>query len=229
LSGWEERRRLYKEARGGGTLADTDAPGGSSDFQQELLALRQDPQVRRFAWKLVGDRDLVEDLHQTIFCKLAALEHPERIGNLRGYYFRVLRNEATKLYILRQETPFEDPDSVRAPAQPIDDKVCNSMCHHTWLQRLRVRREVLLAAIPARSEDPSRYRIVIYHAAEQVLLDGLNGEASDADSSDAFRGAYPGYFAQPGASANLLHQRFRRAREDVKALLQAVVSRDELT
>jgi DNA-directed RNA polymerase specialized sigma24 family protein len=210
-------------------LANTDAPGGSSDFQQELLALRQDPQVRRFAWRLVGDLDLVEDLNQTVFCKLAALKHPERIGNLRGYYLRVLRNEATKLYILRQETPFEDPDSIPAPAQPIDDKVCNSMCHHTWLQRLRVRREVLLATIPARSEDLSRYRIVICHAAEQVLLDGLNGEASDADSSDAFRGAYPEYFAQPGASANLLHQRFRRAREDVKALLQAVVSRDELT
>jgi DNA-directed RNA polymerase specialized sigma24 family protein len=210
-------------------LANTDAPGGSSDFQQELLALRQDPQVRRFAWRLVGDLDLVEDLNQTVFCKLAALKHPERIGNLRGYYLRVLRNEATKLYILRQETPFEDPDSIPAPAQPIDDKVCNSMCHHIWLQRLRVRREVLLTAIPARSEDLSRYRIVICHAAEQVLLDGLNGEASDADSSDAFRGAYPEYFAQPGASANLLHQRFRRAREDVKALLQAVVSRDELT
>jgi DNA-directed RNA polymerase specialized sigma24 family protein len=210
-------------------LDNTDAPGGSSDFQQELLALRQDPQVKKLAWKLVGDLDLVEDLNQTVFCKLAALKHPERIGNLRGYYLRVLRNEATKLYTLRQETPFEDPDSIPAPAQPIDDKVCNLSCHHTWLQRLGARREVLLAAIPARSEDPSRYRIVIYHAAGQVLLDGLNGEASDVDSSDAFRAAYPEFFAQPGASANLLHQRFRRAREDVKALLQSVVYLDELT
>jgi DNA-directed RNA polymerase specialized sigma24 family protein len=210
-------------------LASTDAPGGSSDFQQELLALRQDPQVKRFAWKLAGDLDLVEDLNQTVCCKLAGLKDPERIENLRGYYFRVLRNEAAKLYTLRQETPLEDPDSIPAPVQSIDDKVCNSLNHHTWLQRLRVRREVLLPAIPARSEDPSRYRIVIYHAAEQVLLDGLNGEASDADSNEAFRAAYPEYFAQPGAPANLLHQRFRRAREDVKALLQTVVSRDELT
>ena len=210
-------------------MANTDAPGGSSDFQQELLALRQDPQVKRLAWKLVGDLDLVADLNQTVCCKLAGLKHPERIENLRGYYFRVLRNEATKLYTLRQETSLEDPDSIPAPAQPIDDKVCDSLYHHTWLQRLRVRREVLLAAIPARSEDPSRYRIVIYHAAEQVLLDGLRGEASDADSNEAFRAAYPENFAQPGAAANLLHQRFRRAREDVKALLQAVVPRDELT
>jgi DNA-directed RNA polymerase specialized sigma24 family protein len=210
-------------------LDNTDAPGGSSDFQQELLALRQDPQVKKLAWKLVGDLDLVEDLNQTVCCRLAALKHPERIENLRGYYFRVLRNEATKLYTLRQETPLEDPDSISAPAQPIDDKVCNSLYHLTWLQRFRVRREVLLAAKPARSEDPSRYRIVIYYAAEQVLLDGLNGEASDADSNEAFGAAYPEYFAQPHASANLLHQRFRRAREDVKTLLQAVVRRDELT
>ena len=33
--------------------------------------------------------------------------------------------------------------------------------------------------------------------------------SSDVDSNDAFRAAYPEYFAQPGASANLLHQRFR--------------------
>jgi DNA-directed RNA polymerase specialized sigma24 family protein len=210
-------------------LADTDAPGGSSDFQQELLALRQDPQVKRFAWRLVGDLDLVEDLNQTVFCKLAALKHPERIGNLRGYYLRVMRNEATKLYTLRQETPFEDPDSIPAPAEPIDDKVCNSLRHHTWLQRLAARHEALLAAIPARSPDPRRYRTVVHHSAEQVLLDGVNGEASDADSSDAFRAVYPEFFAQPGASANLLHQRFRRAREDVKALLQSVVFLDELT
>jgi DNA-directed RNA polymerase specialized sigma24 family protein len=210
-------------------LDNIDAPGGSSDFQQELLALRQDPQVKRLAWKLVGDLDLVADLNQTVCCRLAALKHPERIRNLRSYYFRVLRNEATKLYILRQETPFEDPDSIPAPAQPIDDKVCNSLCHRTWLQRLGARREALLAAIPARSPDPRRYRTVVHHSAGQVLLDGFNGEASDADSNDAFRLIYPEYFAQPDASANLLHQRFRRAREDVKALLQTVVGRDELT
>jgi DNA-directed RNA polymerase specialized sigma24 family protein len=206
-----------------------NTPGGSSGFQQELLALWQDPQVRMIAWKLVGDLDLVEDLKQTVCYRLAALKHPERIENIRAYYLRVLRNEATKLYALRQETPFEDPDSAPAPTQPIDEKVCNSLRAQTWLQRVAAWRETLLAAISARSEDPRRYRTVIYDSAEQVLLDGLNGEASDADSNDAFRAAYPEYFTQAGASANLLHQRFRRAREDVKALLRAVVDRDELT
>jgi len=70
---------------------------------------------------------------------------------------------------------------------------------------------------------------VVCDAAGQVLRDGINGEPSDADTNPALRAAYPEYFAQPDASADLLHQRFRRARENVKALLQAVVSRDELT
>ena len=83
--------------------------------------------------------------------------------------------------------------------------------------------------MPTRSGNPALYRAAICTSAEGVLRDGINAEPSDADSNDAFRAAYPAYFAQPGASANLLHQRFRRAREDVKALLKAVVRRDELT
>jgi sigma-70-like protein len=210
-------------------LDSTDAPGGSSSFQQELLALRKDPQVKRLAWRLVGDLGLVEDLHQTVCLRLTALKHPERIENIRRYYFRVMRNEAARLYVLGSETPFEDPDTVPAPAHPVDDQACDSVCGHIWLQRLAAWRETLLVGIPARSADPRRYRTVACHAAEQVLLDSLNREASDADSNDAFRAAYPEYFAEPGVAANTCHQRFRRAREDVKALLQAVVDRGELT
>jgi len=210
-------------------LDHSEAPGGSSDFQQELLVLRQDPQVRRLAWQLVGDLDLVEDLNQTVCCRLAALEYPGRIENIRAYYFRVLRNEATKLYALRREIPFEDVDDTLVPAQPLDEKVCNSLHAQIWLDRLAARRDHLLVGIPARSDDPVRYKILIFNTADQVLRDGINGEASEADSNDAWRAAYPEYFAQPGVSADLLHQRFRRARLDARALLQKVVNRDELT
>jgi len=210
-------------------LENTSSSGGSSDFQQELLALRKDLQVKRFAWRLVGDLGLIEDLHQTVCLRLTVRKHPEQIEDIRRYYLRVMRNEASGLYALRSETPFEDPDSVPAPAQPVEDQVCDSVRGHIWLQRLAARRETLWAGIPARSEDPRRYRAVIYRSAGQVLFDGLNGDASDADSNDAFRAAYPEYFTQPGAAVNTCHQRFRRAREDVKALLRAVVDRDELT
>jgi hypothetical protein len=194
-----------------------------------LLALRQDPQVTIIARKLAGDMGLAEDLNQTVCYRLAALKHPERINNIRVYYLRVLRNEAAKLYALRQETPFEDPDSVPTPALPIDEKVCTSVQAEVWFERFATRREHLRDAVPARSGDPDRYQGLIYETAGQVLRDGINGEPGDADTNDAFRRAYPEYFARPGASADLLHQRFRRAREDVKAVLRTVVDRDELT
>lgn len=207
----------------------SEAPGGSSDFQQELLALRQDPQVRGFARGLVGDLGLVEDLNQMVCCRLLALEHPERIENLRAYYFRVLRNEATKLYGLRHEIPLDEDTDATAPAELVDEKVCNSLHAQTWLDRLTDQRARLLSGIPARSDDPALYRAVIYNTADQVLRDNINGEPCDADSNDALCAAYPEYFAQLSASADLLHQRFRRARLDVRSLLKKVVNRDELT
>jgi hypothetical protein len=99
---------------------------------------------------------------------------------------------------------------------------------HAWLERFAAQHDHLRAAVPARSDQPDRYRAVIVAAAEQVLRDGINTEPSDADTNDAFRAAYPEYFDQPGASPNLHHQRFRRAHEDVKAVLRVVVRRDEL-
>lgn len=219
---------------------DPSAPGGSSDFQQELLALWQDPQVRSLALKWVGDPHLAEDVRQAAYYGLAALEHPERIENLRAYFLRALKNAATHLYTQRRAAPTDDPGRALdpahsgtavcgpAPARPIDETVCASMQGQSWLERLAANRDCLLVAVPARSADPGYYRAVIYTAAEQVLRDGINGEPSDADSNDAFRAAYPEYFNQLSAGPNTLHQRFRRAREDVKALLRAVVRRDEL-
>ncbi len=82
--------------------------------------------------------------------------------------------------------------------------------------------------MPARSSAPGRYRDLIVAVAEQVLRDGINGEANQADSNEALRAAYPEWFAQPGCAANTCHQRFRRARADTRELLKAVVNRDEL-
>jgi len=178
--------------------------------------------------KWAGHPDLAEDDLQTAYCQVAAQSKPERIVNRRTYFLRVLKNEALKRYAPRTEVPLDDLDTALTPAPPVDEKVCNSLRDQSWLERLAGQRDRLLAAIPARSGDPDRYQGLVYETAGQVLRDGVNGEPSDADSNDAFGAAFPEYFAQPRASANLLHQRLRRAREDVRALLQAVVSHDEL-
>jgi hypothetical protein len=76
--------------------------------------------------------------------------------------------------------------------------------------------------VPARSVDDGRYRAVVYAAAEAILSAGMKSEVSEADSHEALRVSYPEYFAQPGASANTCHQRFVRARADIRTLLKAV-------
>jgi hypothetical protein len=98
-----------------------------------------------------------------------------------------------------------------------------------WLKRLVDGRDDLLASVPARSRDSSRYRAVIYAAAEQILRAGTSGDVAEADTNDTLRASYPEYFQQPGAAPNTCDQRFSRARMDARALLRSVVNHDELS
>jgi hypothetical protein len=214
------------------------APVGSSDFQQHLLAIRQDLPVRSLALRWAGDPDVAEDALQAAYRRVAAVRHPERIKNRRAYFIKVLKHEVYHLHAPRREIPLEYPEDAQeagiavcgpAPERPIDETVCISLLAQSWLKRLIGERDCLFTTVPGRSDDPDRYRAVIYAAAEQVLRDAIYAEPSDADSNEALRAACPEYFDQPGASLNTLHQRFSRARADVRALLQAVVRRDELT
>ena len=86
----------------------------------------------------------------------------------------------------------------------------------------------LATRVPGRSPDPGRYRDVIVAVAELVLLAIVAGDVSDADSNQALRAAYPQWFGEPGCADNTCHQRFSRARADVRDLLRAIISRDEL-
>ncbi len=223
-------------------MDNPNAPDGSSDCQRELLAIRRDPQVGKLALRWAdGDRDLAEDALQAAYCQISAVKHPERVENLRAYFLRVVKNELANERALRRAVPLESVEDTMdqgqpgtvlcasAPPRPIDETVCSSLQIKFLLRRLDTERDCLLASIPARSDDPVRYRAVIYDAAIQIVCDAMNGEASDADSNAALRTAYPEYFDQPGVSPNLCHQRFRRARKDVRAVLQAIVDPDELT
>ena len=81
---------------------------------------------------------------------------------------------------------------------------------------------------PGARTDPGRYRDLIVAVSEQVLRAILGGDVSEADSNEALRAAYPEWFGQNGRADNNAHQRLSRARADVRDLLKAVVSRDEL-
>ena len=110
------------------------------------------------------------------------------------------------------------------PARPIDETVCTSLQAEFWLERLAAQRDCLRGrgARPLGRSRPLPCRDLRRRRSRSCAT-GSTEKPSDADTNAALRAAYPEYFDQPGASPNLLHQRFRRAREDVKALLQAVV------
>jgi hypothetical protein len=65
-------------------------------------------------------------------------------------------------------------------------------------------------------------------AGRQVLLGHLSLEPNDPAFPNVMRVTYPDYFNEPGAAPNTLHQRISRARDDIKALLRAIINREEL-
>jgi len=193
----------------------------------------------RLALRWAGNRELAEDALQTVYCRVASVQHPESIVNLHAYFLRALKNEITGLYALPQPVLLDDLEVLGRPqpgtsrygpaSEPaIDDKAYSTLQTEIWLKRHAGQCDRLNAATPARSADPARYRQVIYAAAKQVLLGHLSLEPNDPDFPKAIRAAYPEYFDQPGAAPNTLHQRSSRARDDMKAVLRAIIKRDEL-
>ena len=208
--------------------------------RRRLAQIREDPQIKVFALRHAGHPDLAGDVLQRAYYAMARLRNLDQVENLAAYFCTVLVREVHRERDQLGAALVDDfarvaeahQDGVGChpvPPPPVSDAACTSVQAHLWLERFAAQRDHLRAGVPARSGDPARYRGVICAAAEQVLRDGINGEPSPADTNPALRAAYPEYFGQPGAAPNTLHQRFRRARVDVRAVLQAVVSREELS
>lgn len=208
--------------------------------RKQLAEIREDPRIKGLALRHAGHPALAEDALQSAYYAVARLQNLEQIKNLRAYFCTVLIREVHRERGQLGAALVDDfprvvethHDAVGChPASPpsVEDAVCASLQAQVWRERFAAQRDRLEAEVPARSDDPIRYRAVVCDAAGEVLHDGINGESSEADTNPALRAAYPAYFHQPDAPPNTLHQRFRRARADVKALLQAVLSHDELT
>jgi len=203
-------------------MNSTDPVARLAAARLRLLEIWQDPQVRGYARRRAGDRDLADDALQTTYYVMARLKHLAEIENLKAYFYKVLQHEIDRQRKRLLKVQVEDFARVTEDRQPMtgfEDSVCTSVQFWYLHRRLVAERDRALASVPGRSADPDRYRGVIYAAACQILSDGMKGEASEADTNDAFRVSYPAYFAQPGVSANTSDQRFHRARLDVKALL----------
>jgi hypothetical protein len=217
----------------------TTSPHRWPDFEQELLAIRDDPQVRGLARRRAGDPDLAMDALQSAYCAVARVADPTAIRNLRAYFCQVLTREIYRLagqlgaILIEDFTSAADARQTRPGGQlPVPPSVAETVSTHllaqAWLEPFATRRAELTAGVPGRSPDPGRYRAMIVTVAEQVLRAIIIEDISDADWNAALRVAYAGWFAEPRCNDNTCHQRFRRARTDVRDLLRTIINRDDL-
>jgi DNA-directed RNA polymerase specialized sigma24 family protein len=217
----------------------TTSPRGRPDFQEELLAIRNDPKIKSLAWRRAADPDLAMDALQAAYCAVARVADPTAIRNLRAYFCQVLTREIYRMLGQLGATLVEDftsvadayqgrPGGLLPAQQSVAETVSTHLLTEAWLEPFALRREELTASVPGRSRAPGRYRAMIVTVAEQVLRAIMIEDISDADYNTALRAACPEWLAEPGYPENTYHQRFSRARADVRALLRAVVSRDGL-
>jgi len=79
-----------------------------------------------------------------------------------------------------------------------------------------------------RSPDPDKYRNVIGTVSKGMLDAILTGDFREVDLNLGLRAAYPEWFAERRVGVSNIHQRFARARADIRDLLKTVISLDEL-
>ncbi len=221
-------------------MPSTTTPAGWPEFHEELRKIREDPQLMGFALAYAGqDPDLAQDGLDDAFWSLERVRHPELIRNLRAVVYRAVRNAINRQRnqlgaILVEdfgavaERHQDEPGCHPLPPRSLDEKVSLYLLAQTWLEQFTTRRAELIIQVPGRSPDGARYRNVIAVSAEWLLLAIISGDICDADYNPALCAAYPEYFAEPDAAENTLHQRYSRARGDVRSLLQSIIDRDDL-
>jgi DNA-directed RNA polymerase specialized sigma24 family protein len=206
----------------------------SGEFPPGLLAIWQDPEVRKLAARRAGDPDLAQDALLAAVAAVARVGDLARIEDLKAYFCRVLINEVYRLRgQLAAARPF-DPATLAAmsdagtSAPPSEHEAVTRLLARAWLDQFRTQRVHLRAAVPGRSSQPARYRDLVAQTAEHILRTVLDGSVSWADCNEALQAALPDWFGRPGSAENTCHKHLSRARRDIQDLLKAVISRDEL-
>jgi hypothetical protein len=159
---------------------------------------------------------------------------PVRVENMRGYFYRVMTREATRMREQPRAAPAEDivalSDRGQQPAPwpgGTAEADHGSEAHLLeLLNQIRRRQSELLASVPRRSADPRRYQQAMVAAAEAILRATLEQEPSTWDWAAIIREGYPEWYdaAVPPGTA---YQRLSRARGDVQQLL-GVLLKDKL-
>ena len=211
--------------------------GGSDD----IARIATDPEMIRRAVRRAGSRELAEDAMQETVRAIAERKSPEPIDNLRGFFYVALIREIDHQLGRPAAIPAADIAvlSDRGPdralvfgLQPfsVDGEAHLRLLAENVLNRLEraQARERLMALVPARSEDPSRYRTAMISAARAIFELLLEGYVTATDWNVILKAAYPQWCDEPGLARAAMDQRLSRARRDVQSLLRSLITRDQL-
>src|SRR5215472_14479258 len=122
------------------TSASDSRPG----FQQELLAIREDPKIRNLALRWAKNPEVAEDGLQTTYCAVSQVADPGAIENLRAYFCRALYREIHRELGQLQAAARDDfpglvdmlqgrPGSGLPAPRPFTEDVTVSMLGQGWL------------------------------------------------------------------------------------------------
>lgn len=212
------------------------------DIYDDLADIAADQEMYRRAVRRAGSRELAEDALQETVRAIAGRKSPEAIKNLAGFFYVSLIREIDHQLGRPTAIPVgDDIDLISDRAQvrtspaaaPVPASVEDEA--HLWVlaetvlnrfERERTRNQ-LLDLVPARSEDPRRYRNAVASAAKVIFKLLLDGYVTAADWNVILKAAYPQWCDEPGLARDAIDQRLSRARRDVQYLLQ-LITRDQL-
>jgi DNA-directed RNA polymerase specialized sigma24 family protein len=208
-------------------------------FGDDVARVAQDPEIRRIAERRAGSVGLAWDALQETWRTVAQTKNPESILDLRAFFCRSLINEITRQRARTAPVLVEDigataeqqqrdgPSSGGSPPETLENQVVVRMLGERMLRQLERDHDRLMASVPGRSRNQTRYRFAIIKAARKILRLLFEGPVTSADINSVLEAEYPQMFGAPGPQ-DATHQRYSRARRDVQAVLQQLVTREEL-
>jgi DNA-directed RNA polymerase specialized sigma24 family protein len=208
-------------------------------FGDEVARIAQCPEIQRIAERRAASVELARDALQETYRTVAQTKNPGSILDLRAFFCRSLINEIARQRARTAPVLVEDigataeqqqrngPSSGGSPPENLENEAMVRMLGERMLRQLERDHDQLMASVPGRSRSQARYRFAITRVARTILCLLLEGPVTSADINAILDAEYPQLFGTPGPQ-DAIHQRYSRARRDVQAILQQLVTRDEL-
>lgn len=203
--------------------------------EQELVEAWRDPGIRRIAVWHAGSEELADDALQEAYYRVRQVRDPDHISDLRGFFRRVLIDTCSRQSSRRQRLLFleeleaeQQEEALATDAVSLQDEVASKLALEAVIRTFRDHRDRLTALVARRSPEPARYQDAIVNVGLKYYLGVRQGSVTTQDLNAMLKDAFPGWFLDTRRSADTSFQRLSRGRADMRALLQAVVSKADL-